>query len=391
VVFTDAGLPMLANLGAARLRGDIAPVHSTPDYIDPGVAAGFLPGPQSDVFMLAGVAVHALTGAALWPGEGVEHVLLNALIADVESLDGRLEAAAVPASLHKVLRRALAVEPGGRGTAAQLALDLRASAPGALGAQASRLRIAAASAGPVDAAARAPEPAARAPEPAGPPTPRGRGGHRYHHPKRGRPSMRVLVGGALVGALLVGGVLAWAFSNAGAKHPAAASVASSPAALAPVPAVDGAPDSLSVDPVSPSGGSSPPAAGSIVRAATAADASNALVELDALREQAFARRAPLLLTGVYEPGVLLDEDTASLERIVPAGCGLEGVHTAYSDVQITGSSDSEIDLTAQATLSSSVLFCNGVAKARAPGSGPSALHMVLIRSGPHFLIHSVSG
>ncbi|MDP9093069.1 MAG: serine/threonine protein kinase, partial [Actinomycetota bacterium] len=160
VMFSDAGAPMLANLGVARLRGDNGPVHSTPDYIDPGVAAGFLPGPQSDVFMLAGVAIHALTGAALWPGEGVEHVLLNALIADLDNLGRRLDLAGVAPALQKVLRRALSVEPGGRGNAAELALGLRECAPGAIGALAVRHRPEAANAGVSAATAELAGPAA---------------------------------------------------------------------------------------------------------------------------------------------------------------------------------------------------------------------------------------
>ncbi|MDP9094305.1 MAG: hypothetical protein M3N95_15570, partial [Actinomycetota bacterium] len=204
--------------------------------------------------------------------------------------------------------------------------------------------------------------------------------------KRARPSIRVIVTAACAGGLLVGGGLAWALSNGGARHPAAASVTSSPAVLTPLAAVGGVPDALSTDSGSPASNGSVPTAAT----AAAADANNVLIQLDTLREQAFARRAPLLLTAVYEPGVLLDEDTALLGRIVPPGCGLEGVHTSYSDVQIAGLSDSEIDVTVLATLSPSVLICNGIAKATATGSGPSALHMVLIRSGGHFLIHFVS-
>ena len=68
VLFTDIGLPLLADLGVARVIGDERPIHATPAYIDPGVASGFAPGPPSDVFSLAAVAVHALTGAPLWPG-----------------------------------------------------------------------------------------------------------------------------------------------------------------------------------------------------------------------------------------------------------------------------------------------------------------------------------
>jgi hypothetical protein len=123
---------------------------------------------------------------------------------------------------------------------------------------------------------------------------------------------------------------------------------------------------------------------------TPADVQTVLVQLDALRERAFARRAPLLLTGVYTPGPLLDEDTASLERIVPSGCGLEGVRTTYSNVVIHAQDATSISIDVRATLAQSVLFCNGTAKAKAAGSGPSTLHMTLSRSGSTFLISAVT-
>src|SRR5579875_1123480 len=62
ILFTDLGLPLLADLGVARLRGDAAAVRTTPAYVDPVVAAGSMPMPTSDVFMLGAVALHALTG-----------------------------------------------------------------------------------------------------------------------------------------------------------------------------------------------------------------------------------------------------------------------------------------------------------------------------------------
>jgi serine/threonine protein kinase len=415
VLFTEVGLPMLADLGVARLHGDTSSVHSTPAYIDPGVAAGFLPGPESDVFMLAGVAVHALTGTELWRGGAVEHVLLMALTANLGDLDARLDAAAVPDQLQAVLRRALAIEPARRGSAAEFALGLRQCAeqdavrrptvPIAVKAESSD--VVHLPTGSVTAAVETPTATADEIDPPGRPrferpaagtdhlrqgeiarsTRRSRGGHRYRRSIWDRFATRWVVAAGCVGAVLVGAGVAWGISGADTKHPAGASATSSTADITPAPAVDGAVETLEVGSTSPtSGGFGATTAVGI----SAADASNVLIQLDAIREQAFARRAPLLLTGVYEPGVLLDEDTASLERIVPPGCGLEGVHTAYSNVQVTARSGSEVDLTAQATLSPSVLFCNGVAKAQAPGSGPSTLHITLVGSGTHYLIHSVS-
>ena len=72
VLFTDAAVPLLADLGVGRIIGDDGPVRSTAAYVDPSVANGCLPGPASDVFMLAATAVHALTGVPVWAGPTAE-------------------------------------------------------------------------------------------------------------------------------------------------------------------------------------------------------------------------------------------------------------------------------------------------------------------------------
>jgi hypothetical protein len=118
-------------------------------------------------------------------------------------------------------------------------------------------------------------------------------------------------------------------------------------------------------------------------------ATKALAELDAKRQDAFARRAPTLLTGVYVAGPLLDQDVALLKRIVPAGCGLEGVHTAYSEVKVLTSTGTTLEVSATATLAQSILICQGKAKARAGGSGPTALRITLVKQGTGYLIADI--
>ena len=54
ILFTAGGSPLLADVGVARLTGDDRDAASTPAYVDPAVAAGCVPGPPSDVFMLGG-------------------------------------------------------------------------------------------------------------------------------------------------------------------------------------------------------------------------------------------------------------------------------------------------------------------------------------------------
>ncbi|MGN6607873.1 MAG: serine/threonine-protein kinase, partial [Jatrophihabitans sp.] len=126
ILFTAGGLPLLADLGVARLLGDLRPVLSTPAYVDPVVAAGAPPTPPSDVFMLGGVVLHALTGSPTWPATDTETSLAAARLGRTDAAE-RLAAAAVPDATAAVVRRALDPDPARRGTAAEFALDLRAS------------------------------------------------------------------------------------------------------------------------------------------------------------------------------------------------------------------------------------------------------------------------
>ncbi|HEU5271701.1 MAG TPA: protein kinase, partial [Jatrophihabitans sp.] len=168
ILFTRAGRPKLADLGLARLLavmaepavdaewtpnpdgphpGDAAcPVEApraagsrgssewfgTPAYLDPTIAAGGPAGLASDVFSLAAVALHALTGAGPWqfPGEpapSAEQAITVAATGRVPGLSERLRSA--PPELAAALLRALDPDPRRRGTAAELALDLGASLP----------------------------------------------------------------------------------------------------------------------------------------------------------------------------------------------------------------------------------------------------------------------
>ncbi len=97
ILFTEVGLPLLADLGVARLLGDAATVRTTPSYADPAVAGGRMPAPSSDVFMLGAVALHALTGAPPWPGDDAAEVLELATTSGLEpDFAGRLDAAGSP-------------------------------------------------------------------------------------------------------------------------------------------------------------------------------------------------------------------------------------------------------------------------------------------------------
>ena len=133
ILFTPAGRPKLTDLGLARILALAADQPlGTPTYLDPTIAAGGPAGLASDVFSLAAVALHALTGAGPWsdprqPNPSADQVLATAATGEIVDRAGRL--AAMPPAIAEVLMRALHTEPYRRGTAAELALDLRAALP----------------------------------------------------------------------------------------------------------------------------------------------------------------------------------------------------------------------------------------------------------------------
>ncbi|HZC69644.1 MAG TPA: protein kinase, partial [Jatrophihabitans sp.] len=99
ILFTSSGAPLLSDVGVARLTGDDADAEATPAYVDPAVAAGCVPGPPSDVFMLAGVALHALTGAPPWPDATAEVALARAARGVLADLPARLADAGTPPAM----------------------------------------------------------------------------------------------------------------------------------------------------------------------------------------------------------------------------------------------------------------------------------------------------
>ncbi|SHG57744.1 Serine/threonine protein kinase [Jatrophihabitans endophyticus] len=127
ILFTRGGVALLADLGVARLTGDESDAESTPAYIDPAVADGCVPAAPSDVFMLGAVAFHALTGAPPWPAQDAAAALAAARSGALPDVAARLVGSDVPAPMAAVIARALAIDPAQRGTAADLALDLRHS------------------------------------------------------------------------------------------------------------------------------------------------------------------------------------------------------------------------------------------------------------------------
>jgi eukaryotic-like serine/threonine-protein kinase len=398
VLFTEAGMPLLADLGVARLLDDDAPVHSTPAFIDPAVAAGCVPGPQSDVFMLGAVTFRALTGRSIWPGDTVAEVLAAAAAGEMGGVDAALAAAEVPDAMRTVVSRTLSVEPARRGTAAEFALDLRhAATPVGVELAAGRQRGAST---PVAPSADAPPALGPdAPASARPPFDRPRGNATgtpvavltHHVRPRPRPMParrghrapgtrgRGRWAAVAVGVLALAAIVAW--TAVGDSKPSKAAPAGSSSAAPAGPAAIPAPTPTSSAAASPTA--------SAVVPLDARGVQTVLIRLDKLRERAFAVRDPRLLSKVYVAGPLLTQDTALLNRIVPKDCRLVGVHTTYDRVQVTARGGGGVQIAVRATLAESLLVCGGTATGRAAGSGPTTLQMELTPTGSGYLIAGI--
>ncbi|HEY2298767.1 MAG TPA: protein kinase [Jatrophihabitans sp.] len=386
VLFTDIGLPLLADLGVARLLGDTAPVRTTPCYVDPAVATGAPPEPTSDVFMLGGVALHALTGTPPWPGGDAAEVFETAATTGVEpDWAGRLAAAGVPEAVRKVVVRALRLDPLFRGTAAEFALELRhAAEPVAVELAAGRTRrgtamleswplesVPVATDQPASGSVRVP-PFARAPLTAGvrAPTPFARppsGRHASATERTGRRRLApaVVAAAIVVVAAGVGTALWWPAAGRSQSR----DVAATPRQTAPPLTSPATP------PVEP-------------RATTVHQpdrVASVLADLDARRAQAFARRDPAALRGVYASPTLLARDRALLISIVPRGCGLYGVRSRFAAIRVTRRG-ARLRVRTVVTVHPSDLRCGGTRAGRAGGTQPVTTTLDLVRTDDGYRI-----
>jgi len=122
-VLLAADTPRLIDFGIARavdatMITQTGLVLGTPSYMSPEQALGEPTGPESDVFSLASVLVHAATGASPF-GATTTPVAMLRRIADVDP-----DLRGVPDALRAVLLPCLAKDPAQRPTAARLARDL---------------------------------------------------------------------------------------------------------------------------------------------------------------------------------------------------------------------------------------------------------------------------
>jgi hypothetical protein len=422
VLFTEHGVPLLADLGVARLTGDDSDAESTPAYVDPAVASGCVPGPPSDVFMLGAVALHALTGTPPWPGGTAAESLAAASTGELADVADRLAGAGVPAAMSAVLCRALTVDPQRRGTAADFALDLRYSGrPVAVELAAGRARREPAPSGPrhaarpvlraavgaqadADGAAHQPDDPARPAferpsvprddDPstgAQPPTrmlgPRPR--PVIPRPEPRRPQRLLVAASAVLAALVAAAVVWWGGGGSAPAAPTARRPASHAAAVskAPSKAPSRAPSKAPSRATSPSG--TRPAPSPPTRARRQAGWPAALATLDARRARAFATRDVRLLRGVYLPGPLLRADVAELTRLVPAGCGLLGAHTRFTHLRVADHGRWAV-VEALARLPSSDLRCSGATTGHAAATRPQALRLTLVGTAHGIRIRAVT-
>jgi hypothetical protein len=424
ILFTDIGLPLLADLGVARLLGDAQPVRTTPAYADPAVVGGSLPTPASDVFMLGAVALHALTGTPPWDGPGADDLLEAAGAGTQPDFAAALSRAAVPEPVAAVVSRALSVEPARRGTAAEFALELRhAAKPVAVELSAGRARTAAvpptSRSAPLQAAPSPAEPdravarprqpltmGVRAPSPFVTPAAR----HLAH--SRPRVATGLMVSAIVVALALCAGV--WWWRSAADPAPALAATPSTvhptvhptahPTARASASAASRTALPTAISTARPTANSRDAPARSTSTASSRALASDTatrafaparldpahalatLTALDETRSQAYATRNPALLTAVYASPTLLGRDRAQLLSIVPAGCRLLGVRTRFSQLVFASASAIRVRLRVRTTITASRLVCSGAAGGSTPGAAPTTLLLDLVRSDSSYRI-----
>jgi eukaryotic-like serine/threonine-protein kinase len=372
ILFTDRGQPKLADLGLARLLADGGGALGTPAYLDPVVAAGGAPGAASDVFALAAVALHALTGAGPWqqvgaPAANAEQVLAVAATGRIVDLPGRF--AGVGAELGTVLRRALDADPVRRGSAAELALDLRAALrptpvmlgggriPATIGRHSVERQLVErqlVEVAPVEgewadlthvSGRRSVPPVAR----------HSQQNQRHIAWFSWRPSNATWAGAVFA---LTGVVIAVAMTGVFGHRSRTASAIVQPASKSPPPATPA---------------SSPPAQPELDPAAV-------LAGLDRTRSAAYAQRRPELLAAVYRSPSLLAQDRDQLSRTVPAGCRLLGLNTEYRQVTATASPH-HLTVHTTATLAAGSLHCGDRVRGQTPTVGPVRLLLELTDAG----------
>ena len=111
VLFTADGMPLLADLGVARVAGEgSGSVDGTAEFLAPEVAAGGEPGPAADVWALAALCHHLLAGTPPHAGATVAQVLEAAVAGERAPLG--LLAPSAPRALVAAVEAGLAPVEG---------------------------------------------------------------------------------------------------------------------------------------------------------------------------------------------------------------------------------------------------------------------------------------
>lgn len=122
ILFDGDGRPMLADFGAARAATECGgEVFVTPQHVAPEIVRGADPGPAADLFSMGSVALACLTGRPAWPADDLRDVLIQATAGQWPELEENM----APPALRTAVQRLLEPEPTDRGSAAQLAVELR--------------------------------------------------------------------------------------------------------------------------------------------------------------------------------------------------------------------------------------------------------------------------
>ncbi len=341
VLLERTGRPLLADLGVARLAGELpGDVHGTDGFAAPEVLDGGAAGSAADVYAVGALAWWCVTGSPPGPA---------ALRPPLESLVPGL-----PPGWLETTRAALRGDPALRPTAADLALayfDAAACEP-------LRLVVGSDETSMLTHRLRS----APAPSPV-PPAPRARrrGGRRRRH-RLGRPSarsVRVLATvGALVAVLATGGSLV-----AAGTVPAGRPVRGAPST--------GAVDPL-LDPRSPD------------------DRTLQLVQaLSDLRSRAMESASPLDLARLDAPGSpALAADSATLARLRSTGQTYEGVHLVVRGARATEVTARDATVEAVVDTAPYRVVADGVARRGAPVAG-QRLRFSLVRPEGRWLVARV--
>ena len=318
VLFTAAGMPLLADLGVARVAGEPrAGVDGTAEYVDPAVAAGGEPDAASDVWALAAVCHHLLAGTPPHHGDSAGEVLGAAAAGHRAPLG--LLAPTTPRALVVAVEAGLSPDPALRPDAAAFASLLQhahAAAPVQLtGAQGDTWAE-----HQVQAERDRDTHVVRSPPPeADPPS------------RRRRVPRGALLPAALAGLVVLVAGVGWVWGREVMPVAAVGSVVG-PVAEGTVGALPSVrPSAAAVTAGAPVPGPVPtpvPPAGQV-------DWVELLEGLDDARARAFTAADPVALGAVWAPGSAgLAGDTTSVRALAAAGQTAHGLRHTVRDVRV---------------------------------------------------------